>query len=376
MSPVTLAMILGVLLVIAVATFVFGIKILIGTIAFFAALYYVGVRCFRDDRQPDEIHFVPTSDGWNITLWRIRPRATPAKPVPVLLQHGLGANHRNLDVDDHTSVAHYLARQGYDCFLPALRGNGSSRMSDRKSPKRHEIYFEDFVDVDLPTVMEKIRELTGSEQVHFVGHSMGAMIGYALAQGDLKGRLRSFTAIAGPCFFEGMSRFKSALPFVPVLRFLHAIPARFIMTVQAPIVRLWPRAAGREEVNPDNMDPKTLAIAAASVLEDLPTTLLLQYARWVREGEFASTRTDRRWEKDLHKITVPLYCMGGPVDAYCPREANDKVVDFVSSEKKKYRMFSKANGDLADYGHGDIVVGRTAPEEVFPTILEWIADND
>lgn len=376
MSPVTLAMVLGILLSIVLGTFVFGLKFLLGAIAFFAALYYVGARVFRDERHPDEIHFVPTPDGWNIAVWRIRPKGSPAKPIPVLLQHGLGANQRNFDCDDSTSVAHYLARHGYDCFLPALRGNGQSRMADPKNPNRHQIFFEDFVEQDLPAAMNRIRELTGADEVHYVGHSMGAMIGYALAESDNAKRLRSFTAIAGPCFFGAMGRFRAALPFVPVLRFLKSMPARFIMTAQAPIVRLFPRAAGRDEVNPDNMDPKTLALAAASVLEDLPATLLLQYARWVSEGEFRSTRSERRWEKDLHNITTPIYCLGGPVDAYCPIEANRAVVDRVSSERKTYRLFSKANGDLADYGHGDIVVGRTAPTEVFPTILEWIEQND
>ncbi len=376
MSPTTLFMVFGILLAIAIATFAIGIEFLLGVVAFFAALYTIGVRVFRDERFPDDVHFVPTPDGWNIALWRVRPKIAPAKPIAVLLQHGLGANQRNFDCDDHTSVAHYLARHGYDCFLPALRGCGQSHMKDRANPRRHEIVFEDFVDTDLPVVMAKIRELTGRDEVHYVGHSMGAMIGYALAEHDDAKRLRSFTAIAGPCFFGAMGKFRAALPFVPVLKLLKKIPARFIMTVQAPIVRLYPRAAGRDEVNPDNMDPNTLALAAASVLEDLPTTLLAQYAKWVGEGEFAGTRSANRWEKELHKITTPIYCLGGPVDTYCPIDANREVVDRVSSEKKRYRLFSKANGDLADYGHGDIVVGRTAPTDVFPTILEWIEQND
>jgi hypothetical protein len=33
-------------------------------------------------------------------------------------------------------------------------------------------------------------------------------------------------------------------------------------------------------------------------------------------------------------------------------------------------------GDRADYGHGDLLVGRAAPEEVYPLILDFLDEVD
>jgi len=372
MGPVTVAVFGGVVLLVIVLTALWGLKILLGVAGLVLGLYLLATWLYTDHRHPDEVHYVSTKDGWDLAIWRVRPKTPVANPIPVLLQHGLGANQRNFDLDDRCSLAHYLARQGYDCYLPALRGNGPSIYRGGSRSDRWKITFEHFIDVDVPAAVEKIRELTGTAKIHFVGQSMGAMIGYALAEGEGDKWMQSFTAVCGPCFFKEMSGFKSILPFRFLLRKLTVLHVNFFMAAQAPLIRFFPRLAGREEVNWENMDGQSLARAAVNVVERQPATLLLQFAKWVEDGEFGSHRGADSWEKNLHKIKVPIYCLGGSADRFCPPAANNRVVDQVGSVQKQYRFFSKADGGLADYGHGDLIVGRTAPDEVFPTILDWI----
>jgi pimeloyl-ACP methyl ester carboxylesterase len=340
------------------------------------ALHLIGRWVFGDDRRPDEIHYVRTADGWDLAIWRVRPKTQPVKPIPVLLQHGLGANQRNFDLDDRYSVAHYLARHGYDCWLPALRGVGPSAYRRWGYPDRWNITFEKFLDYDEPAIFGKILELTGASKLHFIGQSMGAMVGYALAEGPLGEKMQSLTAACGPCIFKHMAQFKPLLPLRKIFRPLVALHISFFAKMQAPIVRFLPRFAGEDEVNWRNMDPAALARAAANVVDDMPRDLLLQFGEWVEHADFGSHRGADSWEKNLHKITVPIYCFGGSADRFCAPPANNTVIDQVSSAKKQYRLFSTANGGMADYGHGDVVVGRTAPDEVFPTILDWVRQND
>ncbi len=46
--------------------------------------------------------------------------------------------------------------------------------------------------------------------------------------------------------------------------------------------------------------------------------------------------------------------------------------EHVSSKDKTYRELGLANGYRADYGHLDIILGKHAPDEVFPYLADWI----
>ncbi|MHA1568468.1 MAG: alpha/beta hydrolase, partial [Alphaproteobacteria bacterium] len=136
------------------------LKLLLILICAAIGLSLISLWFFRDQRNPDEIHYVRTSDGRVLALRRIRPKAKPVRKTPVILQHGLGANHRNLDLDDERSVALYLARQGYDCFTPDLRGVGLSQDKRWGAPGKWDIEFDDFVEKDQPAIFDKVLQLT------------------------------------------------------------------------------------------------------------------------------------------------------------------------------------------------------------------------
>jgi pimeloyl-ACP methyl ester carboxylesterase len=359
-----------------ILTAFFGWCFLIGILILLWVVYMIGKLWFTDDRNPDEIHYVKTKDGWDIAIWRIRPKTGTERATPILFVHGLGIDQRNFDFNDRFSLSRYLAREGYDCFLPALRGCGPSARKKWNQPGKWDIDFDMFVEQDIPAVIDKVKEITGKPAMHFVGQSMGGMIGYAVAQGEYAPALKSFTSICGPCFFKHMTNFHSMLAIKKMLDFIRMLPVLLLVRIRAPFLRYFPSLAGNEEVNSANVDGDTIACAAFNAMTDIPSRLLKQFAGWVSDGEFGSHKESAHWEKNLSKITTPIYCLVGPVDFFCPSGAIEGVVNQVSSAKKLYRMFSKANGGMADYGHGDLLVGRTAPEEIFPTILSWINEND
>jgi len=348
--------------------------LLVTMVAAALALYALGRLLYSGTRYPDEILFATTDDDKPIAIWRYRPEGR-AHATPVILQHGLGVNHYNFDMDDHVSLARYFARAGYDVFAADLRGCGLSRPWKWGAPDKWRIRFSDFVERDLPAVFAMVEEATGAKKVHFIGHSMGGMIGYALAQGPIGKKMKSFAAIAGPCFFEHMQQFRSALKLRGLMRFFVVIRQKPFLTTMAPLLRFFPALLGDHEVNPANVDGRLMAFAVVNGMENMPRDLMLDYARWVEDREWTDGH-GTSWEDGLAKITVPIYCLGAAVDFYCPPGANEGVIDRVASKRKQYRMFSLANGDQADYGHGDLVVGRTAPDDIFPSLLAWVRDND
>lgn len=375
LNRILLSLVLAELLIIVVATWWLGVFGSIAAIAF-VPIYYYGVRHrYRDDFRPDEVHHIRAADGWDLCVWRVRPvTGTTPQPVPVLLVHGLAANQRGFELDERNSLARFLAARGYDCFVPALRGAGPSQYKGFR-PGKWNIVFEDYVEKDVPAFLDLVRAQTGADRVHYVGQSMGAMIGYAVAQGPHGKRLRSFTAMAGPCFFKHMSHFKAHLKLLPLLRRLRFMPLHFFATVQAPIARRHPEWLGNTDVNGVNVEGDVVARACVNLVEPAPGPLMRQFAEWVRSGEFGSDRT-RSWQAGLSEITVPIFCMGGSADFFCPPGANADVINHVGSAMKRYRLFSTAVGGMTDYGHGDLFVGRTAPDEVFPAVHDWIRDVD
>ena len=74
---------------------------------------------------------------------------------------------------------------------------------------------------------------------------------------------------------------------------------------------------------------------------------------------------------DLPKIRVPMLVLGDNVDQLARKESVEFAFHRISSEDKQLRIFGKSQGDLSDYGHIDILLGITAPEEVYPVISEW-----
>ncbi len=338
------------------------------------ALYALGAILFRTKRNPDEIHYVKAADGWDLAIRRVRPKTDKVRPTPVILQHGLGAAHRNFDLNDSNSLVHYLARAGYDCFFPDLRGVGDSAYRKWGHPNRWHIGFDDFVELDLPAVIDKVCALTGAKQVHFVGHSMGGMIGYRLAVGPHAAKLRSLTSVAGPAIFKAMTNFVGLTRFQRFLDPFPAIHNDVFNTILAPIAYVFPPIA-RKEVYWPNVERRVLAEGGANIMAPIPRRLLLQFGAWVEFAKWGAHR-DADFEAELANIKTPIFGLAGSQDFFCPIDAIEPVFEKVQSKKKRFRVFSAANGDKSDYGHGDLVVGRHAMNETFPAILDWLVENE
>ncbi len=118
-----------------------------------------------------------TVDGWNIALYRYRPTGGPrVGHPPILLCHGLGANRYNLDAPGDISLARWLVKRGFDCWVLEFRGAGQSTHPSFLHRMRNPWTFDDYVFKDIPAVLDTIENDTGSRQVHWVGHSMGGMV--------------------------------------------------------------------------------------------------------------------------------------------------------------------------------------------------------
>jgi len=312
------------------------------------------------DMLPAGIVKAYTDDGWTLPL-----RHYPGPGKPVVLVHGMGANHYNWDYRPEVSLAAYLQQQGWDVWVPELRGDPGAVAPYRRAAK--EFSFDDHALYDLPPVIDAVRVATGAPKVYFVGHSMGGMLLYtALAR--YPERIAAGVAVGSPADFDtlfGIHKKIRAMGWAVQGR--GRIPAAFLAKLSAPLGRANPLYARLG--NKANLDFPIANGMAKRALVDLPRPMVLEVTRWLKSSDLV-TLDGRPWLDDVHS-DVPLLVMGGAVDKVVPaadvKAACDRIPDCT------YRLLGKAGGFSTDYGHIDPIVGRTARDEVYPVIAGFLA---
>jgi len=323
---------------------------------------------------PDEMHWVKTSDGWELPLGRYLPKGPRAAREPVILCHGMGANRFNLDLNERYSIARYLAARGFETWVVELRGCGITRRPAKGRQYRHS--FDDEVTNDIPALIGKAKDVSGSERVFWVGHSKGGMVMYAhcglAARTDIAGvvTIGSPMRIAPhihPLILGTLTQFEK----LPILDAVYLAP---IVRTLAPIggtgvLRLRYMAAS------ENMEPAITGFAMANLMGNVSRKTLRQFSRWRTTGKFTSA-DGVDYAEGLARSPVPYLLIAGGGDilvpAPCVESARDAMTAAGAAGNVEYVLAAKVSGFSCDYGHGDLVLGKAAPDEIFPRIEAWL----
>src|SRR5215813_5100440 len=172
----------------------------LGLLVLAVAVYLVAVRTYYRLRSPrPERAWVTTPDGTRMAVYRRRP-AVRRFVEPVLLCHGLAANYINFDFDPPHSLAHVFAAAGFEVFTVDWRGAGASR-----APRLWQKFLydaDDLIAQDGPALLAHALERTGAPGAFWVGHSLGALVGYGVLGGPHGGRIRGLCALGAPVYFR------------------------------------------------------------------------------------------------------------------------------------------------------------------------------
>jgi pimeloyl-ACP methyl ester carboxylesterase len=349
------------------------LALLAGVLLVLGAWLWVVWRWYRLRPPRPRLIRVQAADGWSLAIYH-RPAARRRFEEPVLLCHGLSANHKNLDFEPPYSLAAHLAEAGFECFSIDLRGTGASTLPPGlRGWSRYTV--DDHIRFDAAALVEEALARTGARRAFWVGHSMGGLIGYAAAQGALGDRLAGVVSLGSPAFF----RYRPWM--VLVLRLGHlagwplGIRQSIVSVGLAPFLGHLTLPLSDVILNPLHVPPPLQRKVFAQVVSSIGRGVLGQFADWVRNDAFRSVDGRVDYREGLRKLRVPLLAIAGSEDRLAPPDVVREAFLLAGSEDKSLMIFGREFGSAMEYGHGDLVFGTGAPTEVYPTLTEWLGER-
>lgn len=349
-----------------------------------------------------ESHWVQTADDWTLHVSRYKPQRLSPKRSPVILCHGLSHNNTFWDIAPSISLARYLQRRGFDVWSVSLRGAGQSTKPNLSQLKqlfrlnvsvfnpegllhrrpaliRMNWTVDDHIDHDVPALLDYVCERTGHRQVHWIGHSMGAMIMFAYLTEYDQRPINSFIGIAGPMYQvrpanDVLEMMANQTDFVLIANSITGTNLRAIFgTVVGHLIGSTP--VDRLFFNDANIAPGILNLFYHQCEEDISPGQLDQLIRFLTAGHFVSHDGKIDYTEQIGRIKTPVLQVVGQLDNMANPGFVAEIHDRLKVADKQLRMFGRINGYSADYGHDDIIIGRNAKSEVFGVLHKWLTDH-
>ena len=319
------------------------------------------LKAIPPSMEPAEQPMARTADGWQLPL-----RHYPGDGPPVLLVHGLNANHRNFDHHPDVSLAAWLVDAGFDVWIPALRGDPGSIQPHDGADGLFD--FDDHARLDLPAAVDTVLATTGAEQIYWVGHSMGGMLLYT-ALNTYPEHIAAGVAVASPAQFveqPPLHRIASRVggAFLKRDRRQSQVWMARIVSTRGLMMSRVARSA--------NMDPAMARGLRAVALVDVPTAMSRQAQGWLKQKAL-TTAEGEPWL--TQPADVPLLVMGGEAD-HIARPDNVAAACAVFPDCT-FIYLDPSEGFSTAYGHVDTLLGTTSRSEIYPLISDFlIAHNE
>jgi len=304
-----------------------------------------------------ELHLPATDDAPPLAVERTVTEGGAGPPV--VLVHGFAQNRTTWRVSGRSMVA-YLAALGHEVLNVELRGHGGSRRLGAGNASAFSEYVTDVCRVvdalDQPPVV--------------VGHSLGGGVGVGVA---------TERPLAGLVHLAGIYTFAEANA---TIRALGRLTLELEPLLARSSVRMSTGWAGRILARmyaltdiagygapiagwvPDSIERDLLEERLALGFDWTSIEVWLQMSRWA-QGERLQYR-DAFAETD-----VPLLVLCGDHDPLVREVDSRACFEESGSSDKEFELFD-AFHHRVHWGHVDLILGRHAPEVVWPRIAQWL----
>ncbi len=326
------------------------------------------IRAYRVPLAYESRSELQTEDGATIELRRLPGDHDGA---PVLLVHGVAANHRNVDFHPDNSLARHLSAKGRDVWLLTLR----SGRRGRSWAQTRQVSFDAMVRHDLPVGIQAVLDRTGSESLDYIGFSMGGMLLYAsLGRTVPADQVRRVVIIGSPGkitspVLPSLVRYLR-VPWLPTL-YLDAgssLAAGIAEWVRTPIHHLF--------YNPDMAAEGTTSSALVDVIVDVPGRLSADFARWATGDGHIRLRDGTEALAGLRPLRTPARFFAGAGDILAPPTAVEFAYEAWAADHedadKDMQVLGAAQGAAGDYRHGDLAVGQALLRDLYEPVSSFL----
>jgi pimeloyl-ACP methyl ester carboxylesterase len=306
-----------------------------------------------------------------------QPPAGASLP-PVVLVHGICANHRNQDVHPDYSLARYLSALGRDVWLVTLRSGCA-----RTSVARRQVRFEAMAKYDIPLAIETVLARTGAPRVDYVGFSMGGMLLYAALAGPLTPRaLRRCVFVGSPAVVTRWPLALRALRFLP-RPIVPTLPVRFFARAFAFLAEWFSTPVHHLVMNPRNVARGVTRVALVDCMEDVPGPLAADFLTWLA-GDGTVRAHGTRLADAVRSAAIPALFIAGAADRIAPPSSVKVAFDAWGAGDarggrdvaKRFVVLGRDYGSKENYGHGDLAVGAHVGVELFPPIARFLGPDE
>jgi lysosomal acid lipase/cholesteryl ester hydrolase len=337
------------------------------------------------DLRPCTDGYAYTADGWRLGVRHYRPLQPDPGKLPVVLCHGLGLNATFWTITDHHLPAELNAR-GYDVYVFDIRGSGeNARLGrlDRINRRLRQTPFrergerswdvDDLWRYDVPAILDYVRRETGQDRVNWVGHSMGAMLMFPYLELDPHPeRIATLVGMGGSIIL-------AEAPQRDMLQANRALRALSLLASPGRLGRplTYFRLPGMSQIDRfyfsgDNVDERTVSRFYGYTLEDPGAGAFRQLDPYLQYGHMISADGRVDYAALLGRVTTPTLLVAGEADIISDVPSTELTFQAIGSPDKSLMKFGASHGQVADYGHCDLVWSRHAPREVFPPVIDWL----
>ncbi|OJH37680.1 alpha/beta fold hydrolase [Cystobacter ferrugineus] len=328
---------------------------------------------YRPRVPPPELLKTRCQDGWELSVY-LRRAPTRRFEEPVLLCHGLAANRYTFDFEPPYSLSHVLAEEGFDCFIVEWRGIGGSR---RPPPGKRwpDASVDDLVAQDGPALIDLALARTGARRAFWVGHSLGGLVGYAVAQGSHAGKLAGLLALGSPVFFPPDKLIRRLIHLGNRAAWPRGLRNEWLSRTLAPFLGYVTVPLSDLIINPKHIPPAIQRKVYANMMASMSRNVLRQFQDWIDHDAFRSFDGSVDWRAGLAKLTLPVLVMGGSQDRLAPPKNLRAQYELLGCSDKQLYIFGAERGDKMDYGHGDLLFGTGVAHEVHYETRAWLISH-
>lgn len=266
----------------------------------------------------------------------------------VLLIHGSIENGRIFYSENGKGLAPYLADQGYDVFVPDLRGRGKSTPSIGPSSDFGQM---DMVVTDIPFLIDFVKRQKNTDAMWIGAHSWGGNLALASFA-----RFPQMPSIKGFILFGVKRR-------VTVWNAERLFKLSFGWRIVAPI------AIAIKGYLP--------AVKLKMGADNETKRIFSETNYWLDNQTWKDPRDGFDYGGALKKVKVPpVLSLTGAADKVLghPRDCQYLLNELYTADGT-FKVLGKATGHLHDYDHIDLVTHKDAGKDQFSLIAEWMSSR-